>query len=70
MCKPKVNAFKVAGPGGAGMERDSEEKNKETIVLFLLVLAFITFFINHITCNNLPSSLSHRVYCTREGEGG
>lgn len=44
MCKPKVNAFKVAGPGGVGMERDSKEKNKETIVLFLLVLAFITFF--------------------------
>ena len=44
MCKPKVNAFKVAGPGGVGMERDSEEKNKETIVLFVLVLAFVTFF--------------------------
>lgn len=48
-CKPKAHAFHI---GGWGMGRDSE-KNQETIVLFLLVLTFITFFLRLYKMLNL-----------------
>lgn len=35
--------LKLQSPVGWGWRGTAEEKNKETVVLFLLVLAFITF---------------------------